>query len=158
MLNKQQPDLKDQQLKDQHLKDQLKDSSYKLTGQRQAILELLRENSNKHLNADDIYRLLSKVDSKIGIATVYRTLAMMEKLRLVSRIQLDDGCVRYQISDPEEKHEHHHLVCEQCGAVIDVQDDLLDSLEKRVLSQYGFRVTNHKVKIFGICRDCESKC
>ncbi len=136
------------------LKKQIKDNSLKLTGQRQIILNLLAENSDKHLSADDVHKLLMQEDSRIGIATVYRTLALLEKLKFISKIFLEDGCTRYQILNPKEKHEHHHMVCEQCGKVTDMQDDLLESLEKQLISQYGFRVTNHKVKIIGICKDC----
>ncbi len=140
-----------------HFKEQLKSNSYKLTGQRQAILDLLAENNCKHLNADEIHKLLSEKDMDIGIATVYRTLSLLERLKLITRIHLDDGCIRYQITDPSIKHEHHHLICEACGSVFDIKDDLLDILEKQVYAENGFNVTNHKVKLFGICKKCGEK-
>jgi|LSQX01.2.fsa_nt_gb Fur family ferric uptake transcriptional regulator len=139
------------------LKEHLKNNSYKLTGQRLAILRLLAENSSKHLNAEEIHRLLKEKDSGIGIATVYRTLSLLEKLKFITRISLDDGCIRYQITDPEEKHNHHHLICDCCGDIIDMQEDLLDSLEKQVLKENGFKVSNHSVKLYGICNKCCSK-
>ncbi|NLD45881.1 MAG: transcriptional repressor [Clostridiaceae bacterium] len=139
------------------LKEHLKNNSYKLTGQRLAVLRLLAENSSRHLNAEEIHRLLSEKESGVGIATVYRTLSLLEKLKFITRIHLDDGCIRYQISDPEEKHDHHHLICECCGDVIDIQEDLLDSLEKQVLKENGFKVSNHSVKLYGICKKCSHK-
>jgi Fur family ferric uptake transcriptional regulator len=136
------------------LKEHLSSKSYKVTGQRQAVLRLLAENSKKHLSADEIYKQLSEKETGIGIATVYRTLALLEKLKFITRINLDDGCIRYQLSDPHAKHEHHHLICECCGTVLDIQEDLLESLEKQVLQKNGFRVNNHRLKLYGICKEC----
>jgi len=136
------------------LKEQLNNSSYKLTGQRQAIMDLLTENNSEHLSADEIYKMLSEKNTGIGIATVYRTLSMLEKLKLITKINIDDGCVRYQLSDPRSEHEHHHLICECCGCIQDIKDDLLESLEKQVLVENGFHVYNHKVKFYGICKKC----
>lgn len=136
------------------LKEHLENNSYKLTGQRLAVLEVLADNSGEHLNADEIYRLLYEKDTGIGMATVYRTLALLEKLKFITRIYLDDGCIRYQLSDPNAKHEHHHLICECCGAVLDIEEDLLDSLEKQVFLKNRFRVSNHRVKLFGMCEKC----
>ena len=136
--------------------NKLKDNSLKLTGQRKNILDLLADNSEKHLAADEVHKLLLENNEKVGIATIYRTLSLLEKLGLVCGISLDDGCIRYQINDSMEKHQHHHLICERCGKVIDMQDDLLDLLEKQVNEKYSFVVKNHKVKLYGICKDCRS--
>jgi len=136
---------------------QLKDNNLKLTGQRKIILNLFEENSDKHLNAVEIQKAALQQGNRIGIATVYRTLDLLEKLGFVSKINLDDSYIRYQFVDTKEEHEHHHLICERCGKVIDMQDDLLDSLEKQVHDKYGFNVTNHKVRIYGVCKECLSK-
>ena len=137
-----------------NFKEQLKNSNYKLTGQRQAIMDVLIENSSKHLSADEIYKILSEKNTGIGIATVYRTLSMFEKLKFVTRINLDDGCIRYQVSDFQAEHEHHHLICESCGCIQDIKDDQLEVLEKKVLAENGFHVYNHKVKLYGLCNKC----
>ncbi|HSW36037.1 MAG TPA: transcriptional repressor [Candidatus Limnocylindrales bacterium] len=137
--------------------NRLKDISLKLTKQRQIILNLLAENSDKHLNAEEIRSLLLQNNVRTGIATVYRTLSLFEEWELVGKIYLDDGCLRYQLLNPQEKHEHHHLICERCDRIVDIQVDLMDSLEKQVDSYYGFRVTNHHVKLYGVCLECLSK-
>jgi len=142
---------------DKELIERLKDSSLKLTGQRLTILSLLIENNDKHLNAEDIHKLLLLKKEKVGIATVYRTLSVLEKLNMIARLYIDDGCIRYQVIDPGKEHEHHHLICKKCGKIIDMQDDLLDSLEEKVKSMYGFKVLNHKVKFYGLCKDCLEK-
>lgn len=136
------------------IKDKLNNNNYRLTGQRQIIMELFSENSGEHLCAEEIYKILSEKNTGIGIATVYRTLSMLEKLKFITRINLDDGCIRYQLSDPNAKHEHHHLICECCGCIQDIKDDLLESLEKLVLAENGFHVHNHKVKLYGVCKKC----
>jgi len=140
-----------------NFENRLKDNSLKLTGPRQMILNVLADHRTRHLTADEIHRLLLEKDEKAGIATVYRTLSLLEKLEFVNGIYLDDGCIRYQLMDSSEKHEHHHLICEKCGQIIDMPDDLLDQLEKQVKEKYGFQVRNHKVKLYGICCECDEK-
>ena len=138
-------------------KEKINISRHKLTEQRQQILNLLAEHSNRHLSAEEVHRLLADKGRKVGIATVYRTLALLEELELVHRVTLDDGCVRYQLAGSLEEHEHHHLICERCGEIVDVQDDLLDALEKELEVRYGFKITNHQVKFYGICKSCSAK-
>ena len=130
---------------------------YKLTAQRQAILEIIQDEKDKHLCTEEIYDEVKKAYPRIGLATVYRNLQLFEKLGLVHHIMLDDGCMRFQILDSQEKHQHHHLVCEVCGDVIDVEEDMLELFEKKLLSEMGFTVKDHRVQFFGICKKCASK-
>lgn len=127
---------------------------YKLTVQRQAVLEIIFKNRNSHLSTEEIFDRVKMTYSDIGLATIYRNMQLFEKIGLVQHIFLEDGCMRYQIADPEEKHEHHHLICEICGDVIDVQEDLLGLVEEKVFLKKGFTVTNHKVQFYGICQKC----
>jgi Fur family ferric uptake transcriptional regulator len=135
--------------------EQLKNNRYRLTLQRKAILDLFAENSSKHLNAYEVCEILLEKDINVGKSTVYRTLLLLEKLKLITRIYLDDGCIRYQIVDSSVKDEHNHLICEGCGNLFEIKDDLLDILEKLACMQHGFSVTNHSVKLFGICKKCK---
>jgi len=136
---------------------ELQSNSLRLTGQRKLIYGVLCENKDKHLTVEEIHSILVKKGSGISVATVYRTLALLEEHRLAGRLCLNDGCVRYQLLDPSEKHEHHHLVCERCGKVIDVMSDMMDAVEHQALCEYGFQVKNHKVKLYGICKECRLK-
>lgn len=122
-----------------NLMEFLKIESYKLTGQRHEILMLLIEQRNCHLNAEEIYGLLKQKNSGTGLATVYRTLSILEEVKLVRKIYLNDKCVRYQYADPEEKHEHHHLICECCGAIVDMHEDLLELLEEQILKNMDLK-------------------
>lgn len=78
------------------------------------------------------------------------------KYGLLSKLNLDDGCIRYEIRlNKDEKHNHHHLICEKCGRIIETKEDLLDGIEELIRQQYKFNVTDHDIKFFGICEDCQ---
>jgi Fur family transcriptional regulator, ferric uptake regulator len=130
------------------------DKGYKLTTQRYAILNKVVENSHRHLNADDIYGMLLKDYPEIGLVTVYRTLQILEKLKLVSRLNLEDGFIRYQYNNPEEKHQHHHLICDACGSVVDVQEDFLEEFKKHKFTKNKFSLRNYSLKLYGLCEKC----
>lgn len=132
-------------------------SGYKLTAQRQALLKIIEATKERHLCTEEIFDEAKKSFSSIGLATVYRNLQLFEKLGFVHHILLDDGCMRFQIIDAQEKHRHHHLVCKICGEVMDVEEDMLESIEKKLSSEMGFTVQDHKVQFFGICKECAKR-
>lgn len=136
------------------LKERLKEKGFKLTPQRRAILDIIFENQGKHLNTEEIYGLVKDKCPEIGLATVYRTLQLLEDMELVSRLNLDDGCSRYEFNSHDADHQHHHLICEACGNVIEVEIDLLEQLESEIEKVYHFKIKDHKVKFIGICSDC----
>ena len=93
---------------------------------------------------------------EIGLATVYRTIQLLSEVGLLSKLNLDDGCIRYEIRlNKDEKHNHHHLICEKCGKIIETKEDLLDGIEELIREQYKFNVSDHDIKFFGICEDCQ---
>ncbi|MDI6618641.1 MAG: Fur family transcriptional regulator [Clostridiales bacterium] len=139
------------------LKKTLKDKGYKLTPQRRAVLEIIIENEGKHLSTEDIYELVKKDCPEIGLATVYRTLQLLEEMNMIFKLNLDDGKNRYELSHASEDHHHHHLICLKCGSVTEVEGDLLDALEKKVNEKYNFKVTNHILKFFGYCSKCRGE-
>ena len=100
---------------------------------------------------------MKKVCPDIGLATVYRTVSLLEEIGVIFKLDLNDGCSRYELVHSEEQHRHHHLVCNECKAVYEVQDDLLDELEARIEGTYGFKILDHSVKFFGICAECCKK-
>ncbi|WMI80064.1 Fur family transcriptional regulator [Anaerotignum sp. MB30-C6] len=127
---------------------------YKLTAQRQAILDMIYDEKNRHLCTEEIYDEVKKNHPRIGLATVYRTLQLLDTLGLVHHILLEDNCMRFQVKDSKEKHQHHHLVCENCGDVLDVEKDMLGNLEEKLFMEKGFTVKDHNVQFFGICKKC----
>ena len=134
------------------LKENLKKKGYKLTPQRRAIVDVIIEKEGEHLTAEEIYDEVKKVCPDIGLATVYRTVLLLEEVGVIFKLDLNDGCSRYELA-----HRHHHLVCNECKAVYEVQDDLLEELEERIETTYGFRILDHSVKFFGICAKCCKK-
>ncbi len=141
----------------ENLKEQLKIKGYKLTPQRRAVVNIVLNNKGNHLTAEEMYDLVKKECPEIGLATIYRTVQLLEDIGILCKINLDDGCNRYELLDNEEAHHHHHLICRQCGKVLEVEEDLLDSIEKNVESKYKFRIENHSVKFLGVCNECLEK-
>ena len=142
------------------LRKRLKEKGLKVTHQRLLILSVLEQNSGRHMTAEDIYELVAEDYPEIGLATVYRTLQLLWDMQLVDRISLDDGCVRYEIGhllEDETKHNHHHLICRSCGRVIPFDADLLDDLEHHIEETAGFRVMDHELKFYDLCRECVKK-
>ena len=142
------------------IRKRLKEKGHKVRHQRLWILSVLEQNSGRHMTAEDIYELVAEDYPEIGLATVYRTLQLLWDMQLVDRISLDDGCVRYEIGhllEDETKHNHHHLICRSCGRVIPFDADLLDDLEHHIEETAGFRVMDHELKFYGLCRECVKK-
>ncbi|ATD54881.1 Fur family transcriptional regulator [Clostridium chauvoei] len=139
------------------LKEELKQKGYKLTPQRRAIVDSIIENEGEHLTAEEIYDEVKKKCPEIGLATVYRTIILLEELGVICKLDLNDGCSRYELVHKDEAHRHHHLVCNECKSVLEVQDDLLDELEEEIERTYGFKILDHSVKFFGVCKRCQSK-
>lgn len=137
------------------LKTNLKEKGYKLTPQRRAIVDIIIQNAGCHLTTEELYDLVKNECPEIGLATVYRTVQLLEELGVVSKLDLNDGCYRYELVREDENHQHHHLICSQCGKVIEVQGDLLEVLEHEIESKYDFKIRNHSVKFYGICSDCK---
>ena len=137
------------------LKENLKQKGYKLTPQRRSILDIIIENEGKHLTVEEIYDEVKKVCPEIGLATVYRTVLLFEELNVLCKLDLNDGCSRYELVHDDEEHRHHHLICNNCKSVFEVEDDLLEDLEERIEKTYGFNILDHSVKFFGICSKCK---
>lgn len=137
------------------LKDKLKEKGYKLTPQRRATLDTIMEHQGKHLSTEEIYDLVKDRCPEIGLATVYRTLQLLDELELITRISFDDGCGRYELNSHADDHHHHHLICIKCGGVTEVEMDLLESLEEEIEATYNFEINDHKVKFFGFCSKCK---
>ncbi|GAA0683799.1 MULTISPECIES: Fur family transcriptional regulator [Clostridium] len=137
------------------LKEDLKNKGYKLTPQRRSIVDTIIENEGSHLTVEEIYDKVKIQCPEIGLATVYRTVMLLEEMGIVYKLDLDDGCSRYELVHEDELHRHHHLICTKCGKVIEVEGDLLENLEAKIEKQYNFKINDHSVKFFGICENCK---
>ena len=139
------------------IKERLKEEGYKLTTQRRAILDAIIENSGSHLSPEEIYDVVKLRYPEIGLATVYRTLQLLEQLDIVCKLNFDDGCNRYELNSDSNDHHHHHLICLNCGKVIEVKLDLLENLEYEIEREGKFKIVDHNVKFFGYCIECRDK-
>lgn len=138
----------------ENLKLILKEKGYKLTPQRRSVLDEVIKNEGSHLTTEEIYDLVKVNCPEIGLATVYRTVQLLEEMGVLYKVDLDDGCSRYELCDKDENHQHHHLICQKCGKIIEVEGDLLEELEQIVEKKYSFKVVNHSLKFYGICDNC----
>ncbi|MDQ2085015.1 Fur family transcriptional regulator [Herbivorax sp. ANBcel31] len=135
----------------------LKERGYKLTPQRQAVLDIIIEHNDEHLSTEEIYALVKEDYPEIGLATIYRTLLLLDDIGLVYKLDLDDGLTRYELNNQNEGHRHHHLICIKCNKIFEVQEDLLDNLEEQILKKNKFKVTDHRVKFYGYCENCSNE-
>ena len=129
----------------------LTEQGYRLTPQRIMILSAI-ENSNNHISAEEIYAQVAAKYPNVNISTVYRTLELLKRLGLVTETDLGGGRVRYH---PIGKGHHHHLVCRECGAIIDLDESVLSSVKDVLLREYGFIADLRHLAIFGRCVNCK---
>jgi Fur family ferric uptake transcriptional regulator len=128
----------------------LAELGYRLTPQRMLVLAAV-ENSDGHISAEEIYAQVVAKYPHVNISTVYRTLDLLKRLGLVTETDLGGGRVRYH---PAAKGHHHHLICERCGMIIDLEESLLSPLKETLLREYQFNADLRHLGIFGLCRKC----
>ena len=139
------------------LQEVLKKKSYKMTPQRQVILQAFLDHPDRHLSAEDVLGIVKEQMESLGLATVYRTLELLSELGVLHKMDFGDGRSRYEMASFQDDHYHHHLVCLQCHGVKEFNDDLLDLVEEAITRREDFRITDHQLKIFGYCHKCKDK-
>lgn len=137
------------------IRELVREKGYKLTPQRRATLDVILKNEGKHMSTEEVYLEVKKQCPEIGLATVYRTMLLLEEMQILQKHNFDDGRNRYELNHPDEDHNHHHLICKGCGRVMEVEEDLLESLESNIERKYQFKVVDHKVRFIGYCSDCK---
>ncbi|TWI57972.1 ferric iron uptake transcriptional regulator [Halalkalibacter nanhaiisediminis] len=141
----------------ERIKKHLHSQSYKLTPQRESTVRVLLEHEEDHLSAEDVYLLVKEKSPEIGLATVYRTLELLAELKIVDKINFGDGVSRFDLRQEGAAHFHHHLVCIECGAVDEIQEDLLGDVEEIVERDWNFKIKDHRLTFHGICHRCHDK-
>jgi len=131
----------------------LKENTLKFTKQRELVLKFLYENDG-HFTPEDIYTLLKQQypDINIGIATVYRTLSLLETSEIASSISFGAQGKKYELG--LKKH-HDHLICSKCGEIIEFFDDTIEERQEVIAKQFNFQMTDHTMKIVGLCENCQ---
>lgn len=139
----------------EYIEIKLKENDYKLTEQRETILDVMLKNLGKHMSADEVLKKARKKSPRIGIATVYRTLEKLTEMDVLYKSIFDGGKFRYEIYNAGgQNHHHHHAICLSCGKITEIQEDLLHELEQQIEKQ-GFEIVDHELKFFGYCPDCK---
>ena len=118
----------------------------KLTEQRKIIAKVMSEASD-HPDVDELYRRVSKIDTKISIATVYRTVKLFEEAGIVTKHDFKGGKARYE--ELSESH-HDHLIDVKTGEIIEFVDDEIEKLQKKVADKYGYKLVDHKLELYGV--------
>ena len=131
--------------------NKLSELGYRLTPQRIMVLSAI-EDSDDHISAEEIYAQIVAKYPQVNISTVYRTLELLKRLGLVTETDLGGGRFRYHSA---EKGHHHHLVCQKCGAIIDIDESTLASLKDTLLRDYKFIADLRHVAILGRCANCQ---
>jgi len=131
----------------------LKDNTLKFTKQRELILKFLYENKG-HFTPEEIYMLLKKShpDINIGIATVYRTLTLLEDSGIASSISFGAQGKKYELG--LTKH-HDHLICTKCGEIIEFFDETIEERQEEIAKKFNFKMEGHTMKIIGLCKKCQ---
>ncbi|WP_415588727.1 Fur family transcriptional regulator [Liquorilactobacillus ghanensis] len=139
------------------IEKQLHQAGLKLTPQRRATVKTLLRLHESHLSAEELFAKVKEAEPEIGLATVYRTLEVLAELRVVNRVSFEDGITRYDLRTEDSGHFHHHLLCQVCGRVEEIHEDLLLDVEQKVEQDYGFKVADHRLTFLGICAKCRAK-
>lgn len=129
--------------------DTLKSTGVRITPQRHAILEYIIQ-STSHPTADEIYRALEKAFPNMSVATVYNNLRVFKKAGLVKELTYGDSSSRFDFVT----HDHYHMICNDCGKIVDFHYPGLDEVEHLASHVTGFQVDYHRLEIYGTCRDC----
>jgi Fur family ferric uptake transcriptional regulator len=128
----------------------LSKQGYRLTPQRMMILSAI-ENSDDHISAEEIHAQIVAKYPQINISTVYRTLELLKRLNLVTETDFGEGRVRYH---QRGKGHHHHLVCQECGAIIDLDESIFKPLQEALLLEHNFIADLRHLAIHGRCVRC----
>jgi Fur family ferric uptake transcriptional regulator len=136
------------------LTDHMGKRGLRSTMQRRLVAEVFFR-SDGHLSIDEMLALVRKRDPKIGYATVYRTMKLLVQSGVASERQFGDAVTRFEIAHGDEHHDH--LICVECGAIVEFEDAAIERLQDAVAERHGFRLQRHKHELYGVCRQCQAK-
>lgn len=132
----------------------LAENGLKHSRQREVILQYFLETGG-HMTVDDLYRVIHRAHPEIGRTTIYRTLKLLCDARLAESITLRDGLTRFE---HRYKHGHHdHMICVQCGTIIEFVSPEIETLQDEIAEAYGFSIDSHRHQLFGACQKCNKR-
>lgn len=134
--------------------DELKSTGLKATLPRLKILNVFQKGGQRHMTAEDVFRVLLVERSDIGLATVYRVLTQFEQAGILSRSHFESGKAVYELNEGQH---HDHLVCTSCGRVEEFYDAEIEKRQQMVAKQKGWILQDHAMSLYGLCADCSKK-
>ena len=140
--------------------DYLKSRSIRLTTQRRRIIDEVFQ-THEHFDAEELFMRLAGRTRSVSRATVYRTLDLLARMGIVTKLSLGDGQSRYEFKSSEREEHHHHLICTHCGKIINYSEFLDEELrlvkktEDRLAKKYNFKILDHNIEFLGLCKKCQ---
>ena len=132
------------------IEDKCLSKGVKLTDQRKIIAQVISQSKeaygeSDHPDVDELYNRVSKIDAKISIATVYRTVKLFEEAGILTKHDFKTGKARYELND-----DHNHLIDIKSGEIIEFVDEEIDRIQKKIAEKYGYKLVDHKLELYGI--------
>ena len=128
--------------------DELKSTGLKATIPRLKILEVFQRSNQRHMSAEDVFRVLLLENSDVGLATVYRVLTQFEQASILSRSQFEGGKSVYELNEGQH---HDHIVCLDCGQVEEFYDPEIELRQQSIAKLKGFTITDHALSLYATC-------
>lgn len=133
----------------------LKSNGLKYTKQREAVIQILY-NHEEHYTPEELYLLVKESFPKlnVGIATVYRTLNLLEESQMTTSISFGSQGKKYELAN---KPHHDHMICRRCNTIIEFEDEIIEKRQQKIAKEHGFQLTGHLMQLYGICSKCQKK-
>jgi Fur family transcriptional regulator, ferric uptake regulator len=135
-----------------HDQKDLKNAGLKATLPRLKILELFEKSEERHLSAEDVYKVLLNAGDDVGLATVYRVLTQFEDAGLLVRHHFESGKAVFELNEGDH---HDHIVCVKCGKVEEFYDEEIERRQREAAESRGFKMQEHTLMIYGVCNTCD---
>jgi Fur family transcriptional regulator, ferric uptake regulator len=137
---------------DRILDQYMAERGLKSTRQRSLIIDTFFEMQG-HFSVEEVWARVRQDDARVSVATVYRTMKLLAESGLAHARNFGDGQTRYE---PAIGREHHdHLICTRCGTIIEFENDQIERMQDAVARRHGFKVTSHKMELYGLCKSCQ---
>ena len=134
--------------------DELKSTGLKATLPRLKIMEIFQKGTQRHMTAEDVFRVLLDERSDIGLATVYRVLTQFEQAGILIRSNFESGKAVYELNEGQH---HDHFICTSCGKVEEFYDAEIEKRQQLIANQMGWSIQDHSMSLYGQCADCSKK-
>jgi Fur family transcriptional regulator, ferric uptake regulator len=128
------------------------DHGLKSTRQRTLIVETFFA-SEGHLSVEELCAKVRSTDARVSVATVYRTMKLLSESGLAHARNFGDGQTRYEAA--VGRHHHDHLICTNCGTIVEFENDRIEAMQEAVARRHGFKVNSHKMELYGLCKNCQ---